>query len=326
MVPQMRPQPPNSERHRPMAESKQSATPGGEPREPRSPAGGNPAERRQTPEGAATSAARPLRLLVVDDDPNLGESLRDVLTEKGYELVVVTDGEKALGLLREEQFDMALVDIRMPGLDGATTARFIHSLAPELPVAMITGYAFDELARQTLREGAVAVLGKPLDIDHLVKLIERTVKRPTVLIVDDDQAEADALRGTLESARCLSVVAPNLAAARQALTQSTFDVIILDSALVRQHGPDSLVEVTRLRPGACLVFLASQAPASRAPGAAGAAAASADEALADAAQRTLELQVRHAAFAVLEERPTAGAVLGLIDRVRKRMKAPPGRR
>jgi DNA-binding NtrC family response regulator len=304
-----------------MAESKQSATPGREPKEPgspRPPTDGHPAESRQTLEGAATSGGRALRVLVVDDDPNLGESLRDVLTEKGYELVVVNDGEKALALLREEQFDMALVDIRMPGLDGATTARFIHSLAPELPVAMITGYAFDELARQTLREGAVAVLGKPLDIDHLVKLIERTVKRPTVLIVDGDQPEAEELRGTLESARCLSVIAPNLAAARQALTQSTFDVIVLDSALVREHGPDSLVEVTRLRPGAYLVFLASRAPTSRAPAAT--EAASADQASADAAQRTLEVQVRHAAFAVLEEQPTAGAVLGVIDRIRKRMK------
>jgi len=323
-----------------MAESKQSATPGGEPREPRSPRPsadgrphggypGQPSEKRRAAQEGAPSATRPLRLLVVDDDPNLGESLRDVLTEKGYELVVVTDGEKALELLREEQFDMALVDIRMPGLDGATTARFIHSLAPELPVAMITGYAFDELARQTLREGAVAVLGKPLDIDHLVKLIERTVKRPTVLIVDGDQAGADALRGTLESAKCLSVVAPTLAAARQALTQSTFDVIILDSALVRQHGPDSLVEVTRLRPGAYLVFLASRAPATRAPAAAHATSVEAGArqpldgpgaGAADAAQRTLEVQVRHAAFAVLEEQPTAGAVLGVIDRIRKRMK------
>jgi DNA-binding NtrC family response regulator len=210
---------------------------------------------------------------------------------------------------------MALVDIRMPGLDGATTARLIHSLAPDLPVAMITGYAFDELARQTLKEGAVAVLGKPLDIDHLVKLIDRTVKRPTVLIVEGDQAEANRLRGTLEGALCLSVVAPGLAAARQALTQSTFDVLFLDCALVRQHGPDSLLEVTRLAPSAYLVFLAcGPAPRSPAPGACEA------EASVDAAQRTLELQVRHAAFAVLEDRPTDGEVLRVIERIRERMK------
>jgi DNA-binding NtrC family response regulator len=254
----------------------------------------------------------------------LGESLRDVLTEKGYELVVMTDGEKALALLREEQFDMALVDIRMPGLNGAATARLIHTLAPRLPVAMITGYAFDELARQTLKEGAVAVIGKPLDIDHLVKLIDRTVKRPTVLIVHGDQLQANRLRGILERGRCLSVIALSLEATRQALTQSTFDAIILDSALVRQHGPDSLVAVARLRPNAYLIFLACGCP----PGAreAGAGLHSEEEVAAEAAQRTLELQVRHAAFAVLEERPTDDEVLQVIRRIRERMKEREGDR
>jgi len=255
-----------------------------------------------------TAAALPFRLLVVDDDPNLGESLRDVLSEKGYEVVLAAEGETALGRLAREHFDMALVDIRMPGLDGAATARLIHALAPGLPVVMMTGYQLDDLARQALQEGAAAVLGKPLNIERTVDLIEHTVKRPTVLVVDPDRAGADELRQALESTNCLTTVAPNLAAARQALSQATYDCIILDSTMIRDQGPDSLVDITRLQPNAYLVFVRGSAPGPAA------------EPVPTRAQRTLEAQIRHSAFAVLDKNPSARDVLRVVQRIKDLIK------
>lgn len=245
----------------------------------------------------------PFRLLVVDDDPNLGESLRDVLTDKGYEVVVVTQGAVALGRLAQEHFDMALVDIRMPGLDGAATAKLIHTLKPGLPVVMITGYELDDLARQALQEGAVAILSKPLDIDRTVNLIEHTIKRPTVLIIDPERADAEELRQALESADCLTTVAPDLSQARQALSRAAYDCIILNAALMRGHGPDALVDITRLQPGAYLVFVRPPALAEPA-------------AEPTAEQRTLEAQVRHAAFAVLDRSASPQEVLRVVQRIK----------
>ncbi len=251
----------------------------------------------------------PFRVLVVDDDPNLGESLRDVLTDKGFDVVVVTQGEMALGALSREHFDLCLLDIRMPGLDGADTAQLIHTLKPDLPVLMMTGYDLDERARRALEEGAVAILSKPLDIEHAVDLIERTVKRPSVLIVAPDQAEADTVRRALESSHCLTAVAPGLSGARQALSKASYDVIILDSQLVREQGPDALVEIGRLQPNAYLVFVRA---GQRLPGAG-------DREVGET-QRTLEAQIRHAAFAVVDKPASAGQVLRVIQRIKELLK------
>jgi len=254
----------------------------------------------------------PFRLLVVDDDLNLGESLRDVLTDKGYEVVVVTQGTTALDFLAREHFDMALVDIRMPGLDGAATAKLIHALRPGLPVAMITGYELDDLARQALEEGAVAILKKPLDIEHTVELIEHTVKRPTVLVVDPDRPEATELRRALESANCLTTIAPNLPAAHQALREATYDVVILDSSLMREQGPDALVDITRLQPGAYLVFVRPPLPVE--------AERPVDVPQESPQQRILEAQIRHAAFAVLDKPASPREVLRVVQRVKELIK------
>lgn len=246
-------------------------------------------------------AGLPLRLLLVDDDVNLGESLGDALEERGFEVVVVTEGEAALGLLAREHFDAALVDIRMPGLDGAATARLIHSLTPGLPVIMMTGYELDELARQALAEGAVAVLRKPLDIEQAVSLIERTVKRPTVLVVDPDSRQALRLVQVLTSANCLTAAVTDLPAAREALRRGSYDCIILDSGIVREHGPDSLLDIARLQPRAYLVFVRS---------------AAGGPPVGEEARRTLEAQVRHAAFAVLDKHPEVREVLRVVQRIR----------
>ena len=256
----------------------------------------------------------PFRLLVVDDDPNLGESLRDVLTDKGYEVVVVMQGAVALDRLAREHFDMALVDIRMPGLDGAATAKLIHTLKPGLPVAMITGYELDDLAREALREGAVAILSKPLDIDRTVDLIEHTIKRPTVLVIDPDRLDVEELRQALESADCLTTVAPDLSQAREVLGRAAYDCIILNAALVRRHGPDALVDIARLQPGAYLVFVRPAAPAEPA------ADSKRSETPPTAAQRTLEAQVRHAAFAVLDRSASPQDVLRVVQRIKELIK------
>jgi len=260
----------------------------------------------------ATGGQFPFRLLVVDDDVNLGESLRDVLTDKGYDVVVVTHGGAALDFLAREHFDMALVDIRMPGLDGAATAKLIHPLKPGLPVAMITGYDLDDLAREALEEGAVAVLSKPLEIERTVELIEHTIKRPTILVVDSDQPEADELRHALESANCLTTVAANLPLARQALGRATYDVVILESSLVREHGPDALVDITRLQPGAYLVFVRPPGPVK--------AESPADVPEQAAQRRILEAQIRHAAFAVLDKPASPREVLGVVQRIKELIK------
>jgi len=110
-------------------------------------------------------------VLVVDDDPGIGETMRDILTLEGYRVSVATSGEQAVKLCSGEKFDFALLDLRMPGMNGVDTLRAIKKLAPTIRVIMITGYDAGDLAQQAMNEGAEAVFRKPLDVASFLPLL-----------------------------------------------------------------------------------------------------------------------------------------------------------
>lgn len=87
----------------------------------------------------------------------------------------------------ERTFDVALVDFKMPGMDGAELYRQIRVLRPEIVAIMITAYAGSDGAQQALDAGTWKVLRKPVDFPELLSMIDKVVHEPIVLIVDDDR-------------------------------------------------------------------------------------------------------------------------------------------
>lgn len=130
--------------------------------------------------------SRALRILVVDDDWPMAKSLVDILKVKGYSAEAANSGSKALERMAEDQFDCVLTDIKMPEVNGVELFREINALRPELPVVFMTAYATGELVKEGLREGAVASLVKPLDIDLLLCFLHRLGEERSVVIVSDD--------------------------------------------------------------------------------------------------------------------------------------------
>ncbi len=111
------------------------------------------------------------KVLVVDDDPGIRETMVDILTLEGYAVQAAADGETAVVLCRAQHFDFALLDIRMPGLDGVETLRQIKALDPAVRVIMITGYDVVPLAAAAMIAGAEAVFRKPLDVATFLPLL-----------------------------------------------------------------------------------------------------------------------------------------------------------
>jgi DNA-binding response OmpR family regulator len=107
----------------------------------------------------------PLRILVVDDQDDIREMARLVLVDGGYEVATAPSGEAALRLARESGFDLMLLDINMPGLDGWSTLRLVRAdeALDELPVAMFS----------SLQDGAVDYITKPFGVDELLSRVER---------------------------------------------------------------------------------------------------------------------------------------------------------
>jgi len=114
-------------------------------------------------------------ILVVDDDLLVLQSLQLVLTAYGYQVVTAANAAAALALLQKSEpgVDIALTDIRMPGMDGLALAVRIHELDPELPVLIMSAYAELEVAIGAIQRGAFDFIIKPINPEYLVHSIRK---------------------------------------------------------------------------------------------------------------------------------------------------------
>jgi len=124
-------------------------------------------------------------ILIVDDDVNMGETLSDILEAKGYRAVVAQDGQKAVEEVRGQHFDLALIDIVMPGLNGVEVLRRMKAADPKITAMMITGYtALGEWVSEAFEAGVDGVLYKPLDINAIVEMIASRTESPDLPLID----------------------------------------------------------------------------------------------------------------------------------------------
>lgn len=116
---------------------------------------------------------RALRILVVDDDPDAAEGMALLLETLGHDVVTAHDGPQALVALAEGQPDLALVDIRLPGMDGYELAKRIRAIDPdrEIQLVALTGFADPEDRARALAAGFHVHLAKPVELDRLEELL-----------------------------------------------------------------------------------------------------------------------------------------------------------
>lgn len=120
------------------------------------------------------SGSRPVSILLVDDDTGMVDTLTDIFEAVHHRVLAAGSGAAAvaeLGGKPEKPFDLVIMDIQMPGLNGVQTLRVIRDRAPDLPVIMMTAYTRDELVQEAERLSGRAVLRKPLDVPQVLGLI-----------------------------------------------------------------------------------------------------------------------------------------------------------
>jgi DNA-binding NtrC family response regulator len=140
-----------------------------------------------------------LKILVADDDRRMARTTRDILDVKGYEVIEANSGEEAVEIVRSAAPDCVLMDIKMEGIDGIETLKIIKTIAPDLPVILMSAYASDEQAIEAKRRGALAVLEKPIDIQSVLSFLSVLRKQKSILIVDDDPQFCGTLKDILKS-------------------------------------------------------------------------------------------------------------------------------
>lgn len=116
------------------------------------------------------------RILVVDDEAAERITLGEVLHLEGYRVVMAASGEAALEAAKEnEPFDMVILDLRLPGIDGLQVLEQLHTFSPETIVILITGYGTLETAIQAMHKGAYDYLLKPCPVEEILKVVQRGV-------------------------------------------------------------------------------------------------------------------------------------------------------
>ena len=154
------------------------------------------------------------KLLIVDDELSVRDSLAKWFHEEGYEVGIAEDANDALTRLAEADWDAALVDIKMHGIDGIELQRRIHELKPELIVIMMTGYASVETAVAALKNGAYDYVTKPLDPDEIAHLVKKALAHKRT------QEENVLLRETVAE-----VARPDDIVGQSSIMQKLFDAI-----------------------------------------------------------------------------------------------------
>ncbi len=114
-------------------------------------------------------------LLIVDDEAIVHESLGHWFRDEGYEVGTAESAHEALTRLTERRWDLALIDIKMPGTDGIELQRRLHEIDPELIVIIMTGYASVETAVQALKNGAYDYVTKPFDPDDIAHVVKNAL-------------------------------------------------------------------------------------------------------------------------------------------------------
>jgi DNA-binding NtrC family response regulator len=115
-------------------------------------------------------------ILIVDDDEGMVETLSDILTARRYAVTTADSGESALAQVHQRAFDVVLMDIKMPGLNGVEALQAMKQRHPALKVIMMTAFTRDELVQAARRASAVAIVPKPLDLASVLDLVDRVAR------------------------------------------------------------------------------------------------------------------------------------------------------
>lgn len=186
------------------------------------------------------------RILIVDDEPDTCENLSDILTDLGYRVDTANDGFAALELVKNNAYDIALLDLRMPGMDGLELYRKIRQISAETVAIVVTAYASSDTAKSVLSTGAWRIVPKPVNIGNLLSLVSQALDSPLVMVVDDDCDLCENLWELLHEQGYRVCITHDLPEAEKKLQEHRFHVVLIDMKLPTGNGSELLAVLQRV--------------------------------------------------------------------------------
>ncbi len=121
------------------------------------------------------------KILVIDDERSIRSTLKDILEYEKYQVDSAEDGQQGIDMVRKNEYDIVLCDIKMPGIDGIEVLEKIQILAPDVPVVMISGHGNIDTAVESIKKGAFDYIEKPLDLNRLLITIRNAMDKSNLI-------------------------------------------------------------------------------------------------------------------------------------------------
>ena len=199
------------------------------------------------------------RALVVDDDRAMVRTLTDVLRLNGWSVTPAFDGREAVAAAQGTSFDVVLMDVKMPGLNGVEAFKAMKTAHPHLRVILMTAYAAHELIAEAEREGVMQVMPKPVNIPLLLAVLAQTLnRRQAVLVVDHDATFLRTLADVLRLHGFEAVMADNLSAAREELAHKQPVAVLLHMHLGAVSPREAVVAMHEVNPDVAVILYSGE--------------------------------------------------------------------
>jgi len=215
------------------------------------------------------------KILLVDDEEEFLAATSQALVRRGMDVDVAPNGVTAIEMVNRKRYDVVVLDVRMPDIDGIEVFGIIRSKQPGLPVIMLTGHASIDEAFQTSRNGIADYLTKPIDMDDLAARVRQVVVQSQqhrrsehppvevvgldaairVMLIDDEAEFLDSMNRVLRRRNMEVVTAASGEEALALLKENLADVVVLDVKMPGMDGLGVLKRIKRRHPSVQVIML-----------------------------------------------------------------------
>ena len=199
--------------------------------------------------------SEPTSVLVVDDNEDLLQTFEMILKKRGFAVETAPDGLKAVEKFGDRDFDVTLMDIVMPNMNGVEAFRHMKRINPQARVILMTAYSDESLVENALREGAHCVVHKPLRIDQMIQLIQDATVDSPILLVDDDPDILEIMTKTLTRKGYQVITATSGEEAIRLTRERPCQLAFIDVKLPVLNGLETYLKLKELHPSISAIMM-----------------------------------------------------------------------
>jgi len=194
-------------------------------------------------------------ILIVDDNEDLLQTFAMILKRRGFTVDTAENGTSAVDKFKDQSFDVTLMDIVMPEMNGVEAFKKIKEMQPGAPVILMTAYSDEELIQTARDEGIRQIIHKPIQIDRLIEMITEAASGQPILIIDDDADICETLTKVLKLEGHEVLTAGSGEAAVDIARERDCQMAFIDIKLPNIDGLETLLRLKEVNPDLLTVMM-----------------------------------------------------------------------